>query len=105
MALSSTASLGGAAMAPAGSGERDHTVTPPLSGREAAEEECGCCCGPLRMTRIPRWFAILVSLATAIAVVAGIVILIVDAIVQFERRSLRLYIDQASRLAEELQRL
>ena len=56
-----------------------------------------------RMTRCPRWFAILVSLGCAASVIAGLVLLTVDAIQTFERRSLGVYKDQAGALANSVQ--
>lgn len=93
-------------------GDKDSRDSPLGSGRDGfghdgdhGNNECGCCCGACRMTRCPRWFAILISLCIAAMFLAGLVLVIVDAVQTFERRSLRLYIDQAGKLANEVQGL
>jgi predicted PurR-regulated permease PerM len=70
----------------------------------SAGESCGLCCGPFRMTRCPRWFAIVVALCCAASALGGLVLLIVDAIQRFQAESLNVYINQASKLADDLQR-
>lgn len=42
------------------------------------EDECGCCCGPCRFTRCPRWFGILVALGFSALIISGLVLLSED---------------------------
>ena len=61
--------------------------------------DCGCACGPFRVTRCPRWLAILMALTATMGVMAGLVVLVADAVTQFERTALRQYVEQAGNVA------
>ena len=56
------------------------------------------------MTRCPRWFGILIALGFSALVISGLVLLIVDAVQRFQQESLQVYIDQAGKLADAVQR-
>ena len=67
------------------------------------DEELGCGVAPCRVTRCPRWFAVLVSLCVAMGLICGLILMIADAIQRFQQESLGVFAEQASQLVNRLQ--
>ena len=66
--------------------------------------ELACCCGVCRMTKCPRWFAILIALCIVVTVISVFVIAVADAIQRFQQESLNAFVDEAGALINRLQR-
>jgi predicted PurR-regulated permease PerM len=74
------------------------------SSDSSSDQQLACCCGVCRMTRCPRWFAILVALSICVGCLGIFVLVIADAIQRFQHESLNAFVDEAGALINRLQR-
>lgn len=61
------------------------------------------CFHRLRMTGCPRWFAIVVAVLLSVAILAGLVLMVVDAVQQFQQNDFGVFVAEANILVEKLQ--